>query len=76
MKTEDVALARLRSDLLDTLWLKYPQALSLDQLEADVRVAYLTRDDQRGSPRPVPSVNSWPCSTTPGSSGPAPRGTC
>ena len=44
MKTEDVALARLRSDLLDTLWLKYPQALSLDQLEADVRVAYLTRE--------------------------------
>jgi hypothetical protein len=43
MKIEDVALARLRSDLLDTLWLKYPQALSLDQLEADVRVAYLTR---------------------------------
>jgi hypothetical protein len=44
MKTEDVALARLRSDLLDSLWLKYPQALSLDQLEADVRVAYLTRE--------------------------------
>jgi hypothetical protein len=43
MKIEDVALARLRSELLDTLWLKYPQALSLDQLEADVRVAYLTR---------------------------------
>jgi hypothetical protein len=43
MKIEDVALARLRSDLLDTLYLKYPQALSLDQLAADVRVAYLTR---------------------------------
>jgi hypothetical protein len=43
MKIEDVAIARLRSELLDTLWLKYPQALSLDQLEADVRVAYLTR---------------------------------
>ena len=43
MKTEDVALARLRSDLLDTLWLKYPQALSLDQLESKVRIAYLTR---------------------------------
>jgi hypothetical protein len=43
MKIEDVALARLRSELLDTLWLKYPQPLSLDQLEADVRVAYLTR---------------------------------
>jgi hypothetical protein len=41
MKTEDVALARLRSDLLDTLWLKYPQALSLDQLEADE--AYFAR---------------------------------
>ena len=46
MKTEDVALARLRSDLLDSLWLKYPQALSLDQLEADVRVAYLTRETE------------------------------
>jgi len=44
MKREDVVLARLRSDLLDTLWLKYPQALSLDQLEADVRIAYLTRE--------------------------------
>ena len=44
MKPEPVALARLRSDLLDSLWLKYPQALSLDQLEADVRVAYLTRE--------------------------------
>lgn len=44
MKPEPVVLARLRSDLLDTLWLKYPQALSLDQLEADVRVAYLTRE--------------------------------
>jgi hypothetical protein len=43
MKIEDVAIARLRSELLDTLWLKYPQPLSLDQLEADVRVAYLTR---------------------------------
>ena len=44
MKREDVVLARLRSDLLDTMWLVYPQALSLDQLEADVRVAYLTRE--------------------------------
>ena len=43
MKPEAVVLARLRSDLLDTLWLKYPQALSLDQLEAKVRIAYLTR---------------------------------
>jgi repressor of nif and glnA expression len=51
MKTEDVALARLRSDLLDTLYLKYPQALSLDQLEADVRVACLTRGEN-SSPRP------------------------
>ena len=44
MKPEPVVLAQLRSDLLDSLWLKYPQALSLDQLEAEVRVAYLTRD--------------------------------
>jgi hypothetical protein len=44
VKPEPVVLARLRSDLLDSLWLKYPQALSLDQLEADVRVAYLTRE--------------------------------
>jgi hypothetical protein len=44
MKPEAVVLARLRSDLLDRLWFKYPQALSLDQLEAEVRVAYLTRD--------------------------------
>jgi hypothetical protein len=51
MKTEDVALVRLRSDLLDTLWFKYPQALSLDQLEAGVRVAYLTRGGD-SSPRP------------------------
>lgn len=43
MKPEPVVLARLRSDLLDTLWLKYPQALSLDQLESKVRIAYLTR---------------------------------
>ena len=44
MKPETVVLARLRSDLLDRLWFKYPQALSLDQLEAEVRVAYLTRE--------------------------------
>ena len=44
MKTEDVAMARLRSDLLDTMWLAYQQALSLDQLESKVRVAYLTRE--------------------------------
>lgn len=44
MKPEPVVLARLRSDLLDAMWLVYPQALSLDQLETAVRVAYLTRD--------------------------------
>ena len=44
MKREDVVLARLRSVLLDTMWLAYPQALSLDQLESKVRIAYLTRD--------------------------------
>lgn len=44
MKPESVVLARLRSDLLDALWLVYPQALSLDQLESEVRIAYLTRD--------------------------------
>ena len=43
MKPEPVALARLRSDLLDAMWLVYPQALSLDQLESKVRIAYLTR---------------------------------
>jgi hypothetical protein len=51
MKIEDVAMARLRSDLLYTLYLKYPQALSLDQLEADVRVACLTWGEN-SSPRP------------------------
>jgi hypothetical protein len=44
MKPEPVVLARLRSDLLDAMWLVYPQALSLDQLETAVRMAYLTRD--------------------------------
>jgi hypothetical protein len=43
MKPEPVVLARLRSDLLDAMWLVYPQALSLDQLESEVRGAYLTR---------------------------------
>ena len=44
MKPESVVLARLRSDLLDAMWLRYPQALSLDQLETEVRAAYLTRE--------------------------------
>ena len=44
MKPEPVVLARLRSDLLNAMWLVYPQALSLDQLETAVRKAYLTRD--------------------------------
>ena len=44
MKPEPVVLAQLRSDLLDAMWLVYPQALSLDQLEAAVRMAYLTRE--------------------------------
>lgn len=44
MKPESVVLARLRSDLLDAMWLRYPQALSLDQLETEVRTAYLTRE--------------------------------
>lgn len=44
MKPEPVVLARLRSDLLDAMWSVYPQALSLDQLESGVRVAYLTRE--------------------------------
>jgi hypothetical protein len=43
MKPEPVVVARLRSDLLDAMWLVYPQALSLDQLESKVRIAYLTR---------------------------------
>jgi hypothetical protein len=44
VKPESVVLAQLRSDLLDALWLVYPQALSLDQLESAVRQAYLTRE--------------------------------
>lgn len=44
MKPEPVVLAQLRSDLLDAMWLVYPQALSLDQLETAVRMAYLTRE--------------------------------
>ena len=44
MKPEPAVLARLRSDLLDAMWLVYPQALSLDQLESKVRIAYLTRE--------------------------------
>jgi hypothetical protein len=44
MKPEPVVLAQLRSDLLDAMWLVYPQALSLDQLETAVRMAHLTRD--------------------------------
>ena len=44
MKPEPVVLAQLRSDLLDAMCRVYPQALSLDQLETAVRVAYLTRD--------------------------------
>jgi hypothetical protein len=44
MKREDVVLARLRSDLLDAMWLQYPLALSLDQLETAVHLAYLTRE--------------------------------
>jgi hypothetical protein len=51
MKIEDIAIARLRSDLLYTLYLKYPQALSLNQLEADVRVGCLTWGEN-SSPRP------------------------
>jgi hypothetical protein len=44
MKPESVVLARLRSDLLDAMWLQYPLPLSLDQLEAAVHMAYLTRE--------------------------------
>jgi predicted transcriptional regulator len=44
MKPEAVVLAQLRSDLLNAMWLVYPQALSLDQLETAVRVAYLARE--------------------------------
>jgi hypothetical protein len=44
MKREDVVLARLRSDLLDAMWLQYPLPLSLDQLETAVHLAYLTRE--------------------------------
>ena len=44
MTQEPVILARLRSDLLDALWLKYPLPLSLDELEQAVHLAYLTRE--------------------------------
>jgi len=44
MKPEPVVLAQLRSDLLDAMCRVYPQALSLDQLETAVRMAYLTRE--------------------------------
>jgi len=44
MKPESIVLAQLRSDLLDAMWLQYPLALSLDQLETAVHVAYLTRE--------------------------------
>jgi hypothetical protein len=44
MKREDVVLARLRSDLLDAMWLQYPLPLSLDQLEAAVHMSYLFRE--------------------------------
>jgi hypothetical protein len=44
MKPESVVLARLRSDLLDAMWLQYPLPLSLDQLESAVHMAYLTRE--------------------------------
>jgi len=44
MIPEPVVLARLRSDLLDAMWLKYPLALSFDQLETAVRRQYLTRE--------------------------------
>ena len=36
MKPESIVLAQLRSDLLDAMWLQYPLALSLDQLETAV----------------------------------------
>jgi len=44
MKPESIVLAQLRSDLLDAMWLQYPLPLSLDQLEAAVHTAYLTRE--------------------------------
>jgi hypothetical protein len=44
VKREDVVLARLRSDLLDAMWLSYPLPQSLDQLEAAVHMSYLTRE--------------------------------
>ena len=44
MKGEDVVVARLRSDLVDAMWLQYSLPLSLDQLETAVHTAYLTRE--------------------------------
>ena len=44
MKPKSVVLARLRSDLLNAMWLRYPRALSLDQLVIEARTAYVYRE--------------------------------
>lgn len=44
MNHEATVSARLRSDLLDAMYKRFPLALSIDQLEDAVKVAYLTRD--------------------------------
>ena len=44
MISESAVSARLRSDLLDAMYNKFPLALSIDQLEDAVKLAYLSRD--------------------------------
>ena len=44
MISESAVSASLRSDLLDAMYNKFPLALSIDQLEDAVKIAYLTRD--------------------------------
>jgi hypothetical protein len=44
MSQELVVLARLRSDLLNAMFTKFPLALSVEKLQDSVSLAYLTRD--------------------------------
>lgn len=44
MNHEATVSARLRSDLLDAMYNRFPLALSIDQLEDAVKIAYPTRD--------------------------------
>lgn len=44
MNREPAVLARLRSDLLNAMFSKFPLALSAERLQDSVSLAYLTRD--------------------------------